>query len=295
MSIPEARATESLPAGLLFLRALPMPRKLGILERFYGKRLACLGTATVVLANGCVWTLDLSDVTHRWLVYGDYEGALQMSWLKQWLSCGGVFIDSGSNIGQMVVSLAHLEGVQTLAFEPVSSERVWLQKCLKCYPSWPVTVFPLGLSDHKQQLMIRLAGGRSTLRTDWYLTQQLAEEPIELVTLDSFSESQGLNRIRLWKLDMEGHEVQALSGAAKLLAAKRIDALLIEAQTNTIPQLLDILSSARYTLHVLDASGVLRAITEASYPKNFNGNLIALPDENTAADLVQRRGLFSIE
>jgi len=49
----------TLPFGLAFLRALPLPRKLGFLERIYGQKLSSLGVATVSLSNGFVWKLDL--------------------------------------------------------------------------------------------------------------------------------------------------------------------------------------------------------------------------------------------
>jgi len=267
----------TLPFGLAFLRALPLPRKLGFLERIYGQKLSSLGVATVSLSNGFVWKLDLTEVTHRWLVYGDYEGPLQMEWIKSWLSTGGLFVDSGANIGQMVVSLAYLPSVEVIAFEPVVSERAWLESCLTQYPNWEVNVIPLGLSDHKRQLMIRLAGSRSTLRTDWYVSSQLAEEQIELTTLDSYSETHNINRIRLWKLDMEGHEVQALLGARKLLDGKRIDALLIEIQTNRLPQVLEILSYSHYPLYMIEASGSLRKITDKADCGDFFGNLVSLP------------------
>lgn len=278
MSIEPREQADSLPVGLSVLRHLPIPRKLGMLERIYGEKLACRGKSTLILSNGHVWTLDLADVTHRWLVYGDYEGFRQMTWLKRWLSCGGVFIDSGANIGQMVVSLSYLEGVQTFAFEPVSTEREWLESCLERYPDWAVSVLPYGLSDRRQQLSIRLAGGRSTLRTDWYRSQQLAEEKIDLLTLDEFSQTHGINRIRLWKLDMEGHEVQALAGAQKLLAARRIDALLIEAQTNTIPLISTILAPAHYSLYTIITPARLARVTDTDQPQSFSGNLLALPD-----------------
>jgi len=274
---PIDETSKILPIGLAFLRSLALPRKLGFLEKIYGKNLASCGIATVRLANGYVWTIDCADVTHRWLVYGDYEGPLQMGWIKGWLSAGGVFIDSGANIGQMVVSLSHLPGVQTWAFEPVASERAWLQSCLERYSEWRVHVIPCGLSDLKQERMIRLAGGRSTLRTDWYLSRELAEESVELITLDSFAESQNLNRIRLWKLDMEGHEVEALAGARKLLSAQRIDALLIEVQTSTIPEIVEQLSYSGYCLYRLEALGKLQSIVEAESVNGFNGNFIALP------------------
>lgn len=221
--------------------------------------------------------MDLRDVTHRWLVYGDYEGLLQMSWLRNWLSGGGVFVDSGANIGQYVVSLSHLHGVETFAFDPVSYERDWLQSCLHRYPEWPVEVVSLALGADQQKIKIRLAGGKSTLRQDWYRNQQLDEELIAMTTLDIFAEEHKIERIRLWKLDMEGYEPQALAGAQALLAQQRIDALLIESQTSTIPAIKQNLEIGNYRLFYIQSSGTLAPYSDRFLARAFEGNLIALP------------------
>ncbi|MCP9903251.1 FkbM family methyltransferase [Cyanobium sp. BA5m-21] len=268
-----------LPSSLRFLRNSPLPRKLGLLEKLYGKTLAAHGKATVECANGYTWTLDLDEVTHRWLVYGDCEGQQQKNWLSNWLSHkgGGVFIDSGANIGQYVVSLSHLPGVQTFAFEPVSNEMQWLQSCLHRYPEWAVEIVPLALGADKQQLKIRLAGGKSTLRQDWYINQQLDEELIDMTTLDNFAKEKKIERIRLWKLDMEGYEPQALAGAQALLAEQRIDALLIEAQTSTIPAIKQNLAIGNYNLFQIQSSSKLVPASDWIEANAFEGNLIALP------------------
>ena len=216
-------------------------------------------------------------MTHRWLVYGDYEGPSQMSWLKRWLSSGGVFIDSGANIGQYVVSLSSLPGLETLAFEPVSHEREWLQRCLRRYPDWKVRVISSALGECEQQISIRVAGGRSTLRRDWYQDSSLTEETVEMTTLDQFACREGLGRIRLWKLDMEGYEPKALAGARRLVADRRIDALLIEAQSATLPLIFESLSVGCYGLFRLSASGRLSHVSLSHFPFGFEGNLIALP------------------
>lgn len=259
------------------LRRLPLPRKLGLLETLYGKKLSALGVQTVSCANGHVWTLDLREVTHRWLVYGDYEGPLQMNWLRQWLSGGGVFVDSGANIGQYVLSLSHLPGVQTFAFEPVSHERQWLETCLLRYPEWSVEIAPLALGADRRQLNIRVAGGKSTFRQDWYENQRLDEELISMTTLDIYAAENNIQRIRLWKLDMEGYEPQALAGAQALLAQRRIDALLIEAQTSTIPAIKKNLAIGNYNLFQIQSSGQLVPVADWIESRAFEGNLIALP------------------
>ena len=53
----------SLPWTLCLLRGLPLPRKLGLLEKLYGNDLAAYGITTVSCANGHVWTLDFREVT----------------------------------------------------------------------------------------------------------------------------------------------------------------------------------------------------------------------------------------
>ncbi|MGI9318732.1 MAG: hypothetical protein ACR2QW_15495, partial [bacterium] len=50
-----------LPVHLNLVRRIQFPRKLGILERVYGKFLDGKGTQWVTCSNGIVWKLDLTD------------------------------------------------------------------------------------------------------------------------------------------------------------------------------------------------------------------------------------------
>jgi FkbM family methyltransferase len=266
-----------LPRSLEILRSLEFPRKIGILERLYGPILSSQGgRALVKLHNGIFWEVDLNDATHRWMIYQDYEGPLQMRWLKKWLSKGGVFVDSGANIGQMVASLSFLPNVRTLAFEPAKSARAWLRKCLSLYPEWDIEVIPMGLSDSEAESSLQLDGAQSTLRQDWYQSKELSKETISLTRLDAFTISHNIERIRLWKLDVEGHEVEAVKGARELLARKRIDAIMIECQTATLPELLDIFQPAGYSLFKIANSG-LTPLSRLPWKNSFFGNLIAIP------------------
>ena len=71
-------------------------------------------------------------------------------------------------------------------------------------------------------------GAHSTLRQDWYAGQQNERISIELLALDHYALTQNFGTIRLWKLDVEGSELEALKGAASLLGSKSIQALYIE-------------------------------------------------------------------
>ncbi len=259
-----------LPAGLKLLRMIPFPRKLGILSRLYGKALAHQGICWVTASNGVTWRLDLGDKTNRWIVFGDYEGAAQMAWIRRWLRAGGVVVDSGANIGQMTLYLGPMSGVRVVAFEPFPLAADWLEECLAGYPDWKVSLNRLGLSDAAARLTLRVAGSRSTARTDWYAGQDLPEIEIEVTTLDSFAAQNSIPSIRLWKLDVEGHELAALMGARGLLETRRIDAVLVEVSSDETPRLLARLG---YVSHQIAAGGRLVPIIT----DGFRGNCVALP------------------
>ena len=89
----------SLPFSLSLLQPIDFPHKLGICERLFGKAIAPLGICLVKTGAGLVWKLDLANPTHRWIVYGKYEGASFLNWAKNYLPANGVVIDSGASIG----------------------------------------------------------------------------------------------------------------------------------------------------------------------------------------------------
>lgn len=249
-----------LPPGLSFIRRLQFPRKLGVLERIYGRILCKQGVQWVQTSNGIIWKLDLSDVTQRWIVYGDYEGPLQMQWIMNWLSGGGLVVDSGANIGQMLLYLAPLSGVHVLAFEPVQKNRQWLQQCLSLYPSWSVQLIEKGLSDAEDVKIFQLDGGRSTTRLDWYQGKDLETMQLAVVRLDQVVSGE---TIRLWKLDVEGGELEALAGATRLFEEKKIDAVLVEVCKDHLTAMTDFLKPFGYVLYTFGHGGQLAPAPEA--------------------------------
>lgn len=60
-------------------------------------------------------------------------------------------------------------------------------------------------------------------------------ESIVTTTLDACAASEGLERIDLLKLDIEGHEWHALAGAAGLVAAGRVEAIQVEIGAAALP------------------------------------------------------------
>jgi FkbM family methyltransferase len=54
------------------------------------------------------------------------------------------------------------------------------------------------------------------------------KEEIEIRTLDDFCQDQKIGRIHFLKLDVEGHEIKVLEGAANLLGSRAIDYIQFE-------------------------------------------------------------------
>jgi FkbM family methyltransferase len=243
-----------------------------MLERLFGMRLQNLGVRWVEASNGVIWKLDLHDVTQRWIVYGEYEGSRQMSWIRRWLAGGSVVIDSGANIGQMVLYLGPVAGVEIHAFEPLDTAYDWLQECVRLYPSWRVKVVPFGLSTVVEELTLQVDGTRSTVRHDWYKGKGLHQKRARFMPLDGYLASEDIRRVRLWKLDVEGAELKALKGAEAALREKAIDAVLIEVtQYREVSRFLE---QCGYRLYCLDRDSKL-VPTDGS--AKISGNLVAAP------------------
>lgn len=264
----------NLPVLLGFLRKLPLPHKLGLLERIYGRSLASHGINWVVTSNDVDWKLDLTDPCHRWIVYGDYEGSVGMNWIREWMSNGGVFIDSGANIGQILLYVAPINNVTAFAFEPLKKNFQWLKECLSMHKDWNVQLIQKGLSDKDDTAEIQVDGPRSTLRMDWYSSKNLDHDTINLTLLDQSMEQNNVDRIRLWKLDVEGHELEALKGAKELLGDKSIDAIYLELTGGNYESVNAYLDEVGYKLFQLSIDGSL--IKMHSDPA-ITANLIALP------------------
>lgn len=215
------------------LRRLPLPRILGTLEAIYGRALAKHGVSWVHTAAGIVWKLDLRDSSQRWIVFGNYEGKRQMDWIHHWLRPGGTIIDSGANVGQLLLYLGRLPNVRIHAFEPVPASVAWLHECLAAQNAWPVNIIESALSDREGTLRIQVDGAYSTTQMGWYQERGNPRIDVRSMRLDDYIEEQGVKQIRFWKLDVEGGEAQALAGAQRLLAQQRIDAILVETSSET--------------------------------------------------------------
>lgn len=245
--------------ALRLLQRCEFPRKLGICGRLFGRALARHGICWVRTAAGPVWKLDLTNDTHRWLVYGHYEGPGLWRWLEPHRASIRTIVDSGANIGQTVIHFTTLAPhAQVFAYEPGAAARAWLAESVATNALHQVSISACGLGASAGEARLSDDGGAGR-HGSWNKVNPTLGEPIALTTLDDELSRLGIDMVDLWKLDMEGYEEFALQGAQRALAAGRIRAVYIEAAGEIGRQNLARLAQHGYRVHGIDNSGRLVA------------------------------------
>lgn len=251
----------SLPWSLRALRGLEFPHKLGICERVFGRRLGSYGVGWVETSTGIAWKLDLANPTHRWIVFGKYEGRAFIDWATGYLRPDATVVDSGANIGQMLLYLAPcVSRGRVLAFEPGIEAADWLQECLERHPDFPVTLRRQGLGERDADLLLEPLGPAGS-HGSWNRISGSKGAPVRVVRLDGVADQLGIQIIDLWKLDVEGHEASALEGAKNLLRDARIRALYVELGFGNGARIVEQLGEFGYRAHVFDGRGRVKPLS----------------------------------
>lgn len=249
--------TVSLPLPLSLLRRFDFPHKLGICERLLSHKIARHGICWVQTGAGIPWKLDLANPTHRWIVYGKYEGSLFLNWAREYLPPNGIVVDSGANIGQMLLYLAQwVPQGKVLAFEPGTEQADWLEECLIIHAALPVEVIRVGLGSSPAKLRLRDTGPPH-IHGAWNQISKTEGEPIRIVRLADELATRSIENVDLRKLDVEGYEIPALKGAGELLEGHRIKAIYAELAGENGQRVRDYLISFGYNCYLFDHYGKL--------------------------------------
>lgn len=268
-------STVKLPLLLKLLQGVDFPRKLGVCARLFGNRLSTHGICWVDTAAGIPWKLDLRNRTHRWIVYGKYEGAAFLNWARAHLPSNGIVVDSGANIGQTLLYFGQwVPAGRVFAFEPGTRSADWLEECLKANPQLPVELLRLALGAEPRSAFLREVG-EADWHGGWNQISETAGEPVTIVRLDDVLAERGVDRVDLWKLDVEGTEVQALEGAADLLSRQRVAALSVELHGDNASPIQRLLDGFGYELWLFHASG--KPFKPSKLPEHDNGLFLPRP------------------
>jgi len=173
-----------------------------------------------------------------------------------------VVVDSGANIGQMLVSLVgFVPQGRYLAVEPCAAAADWLATCLVQHPDLPVELVRVALGEREGSASLTQSEGAHGLWSTLSLTPPPdARTSIHVVRLADELTQRSIPRVDLWKLDVEGHEVPALKGALPLLEQKRIQAIYAELVGANGPRVIRLLEELGYAPHYFDRRNRLQPL-----------------------------------
>lgn len=133
-----------------------------------------------------------------------------------------VVLDAGANCGATTVHFArHYPDADVHSFEPGSEPRAILERNAAHYPN--VSVHPFGLHSTDQVVPLYKGDGDTGLGSVFSRAVNLEEsEPVELRSAGGWAVEQGIKRIDVLKVDVEGCEVPVLESLTSLLPTVKV-------------------------------------------------------------------------
>ena len=167
--------------------------------------------------------------------YGAFEPAVS-NIFDSLIEMGDTILDVGANFG--LFSLLAADRLRTLggggrvvALEPDPRNIERLEVNLRVNGFSEVVVVPNGLFDRDSTGVLYLSDPKQrNMGTSSVLSHAPRQQSVEipLVTLDTFLRERGIAHVDLLKMDIEGAELAALSGARAALAGGKIKRILLE-------------------------------------------------------------------
>jgi FkbM family methyltransferase len=254
--------TAPLPALLRAFQRVEFRRKLGLCEALFARTLAARGTTWVTTPGGHRWKLDLTIPSHRWVTYGLHDRGL-VRYLRSRLSSTAVLVDSGANVGQMLVSLVESVAYgRYLAIEPEREAGDWLRECLDANPDLRIEVVACALGATPGRATLAKPPGGHGCQS--FLSVIYRDQEVEVVRLADVLRERGIARVDFWKIDVEGFELQVLKGADPLLRDGAIRDLYVELWPATSAAVREYMGAFGYRCRQVDEWGRLVAYRDES-------------------------------
>lgn len=249
-----------------------------------GRALAGKDNHAVVRRGGIRWSLDLSEgIDFSIYLLGAFERST-VATLEKLVEPGDTVFDIGANIGAHTLGLARSVGPagRVYAFEPADFAVEKLKRNLELNPELKAR------TRVQQALLVAQAGseGQKEIYASWPLETDRPVHPkhrgrlvttanAAVDTLDDFVQREGLERLDLIKIDVDGHELAVLQGGRRTLARFR-PTLLMEMspyvhaeEGGSFAGLVELLREAGYAIQDAGIGSPFRWIprnSKSSYP-----------------------------
>ncbi len=167
-------------------------------------------------------------------IYVGLHEFADMAFLLHFLRDSDSFFDLGANIGSYTVLASSVVGAHSISIEPVPQTFNFLRRNIRVNDiSERVTAMQTACSAQPGEL---------TMTADRDCMNQVVSNEFDgptievpVTTIDKLLEGR---RVACWKIDIEGHEEDALKGAGEALASPELKAVIMEGDDPAIRQLM---------------------------------------------------------
>ncbi|MEO8501363.1 MAG: FkbM family methyltransferase [Vicinamibacteria bacterium] len=275
-------ATKILIARMLYFLLHALRRPFGFTDQAVARR------------RGVVWNLDLREgIDLTIYALGAFEWNTLRA-LESRVREGATVLDVGANVGAHTLHLARLVGPKGLviAFEPTDFAMAKLRANLAANPDLAsrVEVHQAFLVEDEKAALV------PTLASSWPVDGTPTDDPqmgsramnlsgATATTLDSVFAAAGNPEVQLIKMDVDGHELEVLKGARRLLERSRPIIVMELAPyvfhpAEKFDDLVALLTSLRYQFLPLGSSSPLPdngPALRARIPREGSVNVVAVP------------------
>ena len=233
---------------------------------------------------------DLTKFLQRHLYFfGGYEKEYCDYWMKL-APHAAIIFDIGANVGLYSLLAAAANPASRIhAFEPTPEIGEAFRENIRLNSFRNIVVNALGVGNRSGEAFLqRFMGGEDIYDGMNFISVQKSESsnlPINVITITDYCRQNGIVRIDLMKMDIEGGEYDALLGAKNLLESKSIGCIfleLVESQANrfghSTVEIKRLLANGGYQIFTLHANKLVPVPVEKIHAGQ-GGNVIAFAPE----------------